>query len=68
VQAEIGEDDGFWSVYRAVASGHVVRGNLVPDAYLVALMRQYGVSEIWTHDRDFLTFRGIRARDPFDHA
>jgi len=60
-----GEDEGFWAVYRAVTSGIVVRGNLVPDAHLVALMRQYGVSTIWTHDRDFRKFPGITVRDPF---
>lgn len=60
-----GEDDGFWSVYRAVTAGVVVRGNLVPDAHLVALMRQYGVGTVWSHDRDFRKFEGIVARDPF---
>jgi toxin-antitoxin system PIN domain toxin len=60
------EDAGFWRLFRSVASGLVVRGNLVPDAHLVALMRQHGVSTIWTHDRDFLKFSGIRVRDPFE--
>jgi predicted nucleic acid-binding protein len=31
----------------------------------VALMRQHGVSTIWSHDRDFLKFRGIKVQDPF---
>ena len=43
----------------------VIRGNLVPDAHLVALMRQHGVRTIWTHDRDFRKFNGIRVVDPF---
>jgi toxin-antitoxin system PIN domain toxin len=61
----VGEGDGFWDVYRATTSGMVVRGNLVPDAYLASLMRQSGVSTLWTHDRDFRRFDGIRVRDPF---
>ena len=40
-------------------------GNLVPDTHLVVLMRQHGVKEIWTGDRDFRKFDGIVARDPF---
>lgn len=40
-------------------------GNLVPDAHIVALMRQHGVSRILTHDRDFRKFDGIRVVDPF---
>ena len=60
-----GEEEGFWDVYQATTAGVVVRGNLVPDAHLVALMRQDGVGILWTHDRDFRKFEGIRVRDPF---
>lgn len=60
-----GEADGFWDAYRGVTRGVPVRGNLVPDAHVVALMRQHGVSTIWSHDRDFLKFPGISVRDPF---
>ena len=59
------EADGFWAVYRQVASATPARGNLVPDAHIVALMRQHGVSTIWSHDRDFLKFAGVTVRDPF---
>jgi toxin-antitoxin system PIN domain toxin len=61
-----GEGDGFWQMYLATTSDLVVRANLVPDAHLVALMRQHGVGTIWTHDRDFKKFDGIRVRDPFE--
>lgn len=60
-----GEEEDFWDVYRATTAGVVVRGNLVPDAHLVALMRQNGVGTLWTHDRDFRKFEGVRVRDPF---
>jgi len=59
------EDDRFWTTWRNTTKGMVVRGNLVPDAHLVALMRQHGVSEIWSLDRDMRKFEGIRVRDPF---
>ncbi len=60
-----GESDGFWDAYREVTSRVPARGNLVPDAHIVTLMRQHGVSTIWSHDRDFLKFSGINVRDPF---
>lgn len=59
-----GEADGFWEVYAATAGEHV-RGNGVPDAHLVALMRQHGVATIYTRDRDYRRFDGIQAHDPF---
>lgn len=60
-----GEGDGFWASLRAVAADVKPRGNLVPDAHLVSLMREHGVSTIWSHDRDLRRFRGITVKDPF---
>jgi len=60
-----GEEDRFWDVYGTAASDTIVRGNLVSDAHLVALMRQHSVETIWTHDRDFKKFQKIRVQDPF---
>lgn len=59
-----GERDGFWSLYESAAGPHA-RGNDVPDAHLVALMRQHGVASIYTRDRDFRRFDGIKPIDPF---
>lgn len=60
-----GEQPRFWELFREVSSDADARGNLVPDAHLVSLMRQNGVRTIWTHDRDFRRFSGIEVRDPF---
>ena len=62
----IGEQDRFWPSYRRLAGEADARGNLVPDAHLVALMVENGVRTIWTHDRDYRRFSSIEARDPFD--
>jgi toxin-antitoxin system PIN domain toxin len=59
-----GEADGFWPVFKSTA-GPRPRGNDIPDAHLVTLMRQHGVRTIWTRDRDFRRFDGIDAKDPF---
>lgn len=61
-----GEGDRFWQQYREVHLDAMPAGNLVSDAHLVALMRQNGIRTIWSHDRDFRRFPGIRVRDPFD--
>lgn len=58
------EDEGFWDFFRTVTSSVPPRGNSVPDAHLVALMRQHGVTMLWTHDRGFRQFDGIKTRDP----
>ena len=64
VQA-VGEDDVFWHRFTEVADDVAPTGNLVPDAHMVALMLANGVRTIWTRDRDYRKFRGIRVRDPF---
>ena len=63
-----GEDTGFWPAFRSIADEIAPRGNLVPDTHLVALMRANGVDGIWTRDRDYLKFDGIRMLDPFATA
>ncbi len=61
----IGEDsDGFWGDYAEELRSRHHRGNAVPDALIVAIMRAHGVSKIYTRDRDFLKFSGIKAVDP----
>lgn len=61
----VGEDDRFWDQFREVADDVRPTGNLVPDAHIVALMLSHGVRTIWTRDRDYRSFSGIRVRDPF---
>ena len=61
----LAEEEGFWGVYQEITRGLAVRGNLVPDAHLAALLRQYGVDRIYTNDTDFLKFRFLDVRNPF---
>jgi toxin-antitoxin system PIN domain toxin len=58
------ELDGFWPIYQSVCDALPVRGNLVPDAHLAALLKQHGVKTICTHDRDFRKFDFLTVRDP----
>jgi hypothetical protein len=60
----LAEEDGFWGVYRDVTRGVAVRGNLVPDAQLAAVLRQHGVRRLYTNDADFRKFPSLEVQNP----
>ena len=62
----LSETDGFLDVYGEVTGNFLVRGNLVPDAHLVSLLRQYNVRKLYTTDRDFRKFDYLDVQNPFD--
>ena len=61
----LAEEEGFWEVYRGVPGEMNVRGNLVPDAHLAALLRQHGILTLYTNDSDFRRFSFLDVRNPF---
>jgi len=61
----LGEGPGHLAHLRPAVTGGRASGNLVHDAHIAALLREHGVEEIWTADRDFARFPGVRMRDPF---
>jgi toxin-antitoxin system PIN domain toxin len=61
----VSELENFLEAYRRVAGAAPLRGNLVPDAHLAAILFQHGVRTLYTHDRDFRRFPTLDARDPF---
>lgn len=61
----LSEGEGFLEVYRVVSGKFPVRGNLVPDAHLAALLRQHDVRRLYTTDADFRKFDFLEVRDPF---
>lgn len=54
----------FMELLRLTVVENGARGKLVHDAHIVALMKQHEVSTIWTADRDFRRFDGIRVVNP----
>lgn len=48
----IAERDGFLGIYREVTRKVAVRANLVPDAHLASVLRQHGVSTLYTANVD----------------
>jgi toxin-antitoxin system PIN domain toxin len=61
----VSELEGFLGAYRHVSSNLPVRGNLVPDTQLAAILFQHGVRTLYSNDRDFRKFESLDLRDPF---
>ena len=53
-------------VMRQVLSRSGVSGNLVHDAHIAALCIEHGVSELYSGDRDFARFPGLRWENPLE--
>lgn len=61
----VSELDGFIEAFKQVAGDMAVRGNLVPDAHVAAILFQHGVRTLYSNDRDFRKFETLDVRDPF---
>jgi len=60
----IGEAPAYWEHLKSqLARGKVV-GPLVHDARIAAICRSHAIRELWTADRDYSRFEGLRVRNP----
>jgi toxin-antitoxin system PIN domain toxin len=60
----LAESPGYWPVLREQLEAGRVAGPEIHDARIAALCMEHGVSEIWTADRDFNRFSGLKLRNP----
>lgn len=60
----LSEAPGYWAESRRVAGAGRVAGPQVHDARVAALCRHHGVEELWSADRDFGRFAGLKVRNP----
>lgn len=60
----IHEQEGFWGVFNSATTA-AVRGNLVPDFHLAAVLKQNGVRTLYTRDSDFRRFAFLTVKNPF---
>jgi len=60
----LSESEGYWLELRPVLQTGRVSGPQVHDARVAALCQQHGVTELWSADRDFGRFPGLRVRNP----
>lgn len=62
--ALLSESGAHWASLRALLSAGRIAGAQVHDARVAALCRQHGVRELWSADRDFSRFAGLRVANP----
>jgi toxin-antitoxin system PIN domain toxin len=64
VVALIGESDRHWRTLRGLLAGAKAAGPLVHDARIAAICIDHGVRVLWSADRDFSRFSGLRVVNP----
>jgi toxin-antitoxin system PIN domain toxin len=60
----LAEDADYWQRLRALMLAGQAAGPKVHDARIAAICLQHGVDELWTIDRDFSRFSGLKVRNP----
>ena len=60
----IGEGPGYYAVLRDLAFRAKCAGPMVHDARIAAICIHHGIRELWTSDRDFSRFAGLKTRNP----
>ena len=61
----LGEGPGHRAHMGRMISAGRATGNIAHDAHIAALLREHGVQEFWSSDKDFSRFPGILVRNPF---
>lgn len=59
----LSEGNDFWEHYQQATKDLTIRGNLVPDAHIAAILLNHGIKEIVTNDSDFRRFSFLRVRN-----
>jgi uncharacterized protein len=60
----LSETGAYWQELSAMLTGGHVAGPQVHDARIAALCRLHGIYELWTADRDFGRFPGLKTSNP----
>jgi len=60
----IGERPGYWDILKTLLEKSHVAGPVVHDARIAAICLQNGVKTLWSADRDFSRFAGLRVQNP----
>lgn len=60
----LAETPTHWPQLRDLLSRGKVQGAMVHDARIAAICLSHGVIELWSADRDFSRFDGLRTRNP----
>lgn len=60
----LAEGDGYLDRLAALAVPARTQGGVIHDARIAALCLHYGVTELWSADRDFTRFPALAVRNP----
>ncbi len=60
----LSESSRYWTTLNALLTGTRTSGPQVHDARIAALCIDHGVAELWSADRDFSRFSGIKVVNP----
>ena len=60
----IAEPVGYWQEFKRTMESARITGPATHDARIFAICRLHGVREIWSADRDFSRFKGVRVVNP----
>jgi len=60
----LAEPESYWQEFRRVAMVGRIGGPRVHDARIAAICLSHGVRELWSADRDFSRFPGLRVVNP----
>jgi toxin-antitoxin system PIN domain toxin len=60
----LAEDQATWPFLRDLLRAARIVGPAAYDARIAAVCIQHGVTELWTADRDFLSYPTLRVRNP----
>jgi toxin-antitoxin system PIN domain toxin len=60
----LSETPDYWPILRDLIAEARLQGPMVHDARIAALCLSHGVRELWSADRDFSRFPGLRVRNP----
>ena len=60
----IGESDDSLPVLEELSVAAKVQGAMIHDARIAAICRSHGVDELWSADRDFSRFPGLKTHNP----
>ena len=64
----LGEGDHYWNKLRTFVCLEKVKGSIIHDARIAAICLESGVTSLWTADRDFSMFPGVRIQNPLNGA
>lgn len=60
----LGEAETYWRFLRSALDTGKITGPQIHDARVVAICLQHGIKELWTADRDFSRFKGLKLHNP----